>query len=400
MAGTSPIPKAIESAGSRTTSIAPALRRCRAPVFSVEELFKAAGGKDKLDAYLAVSASVADGGVGGAGHRGGVRPVPRDDRRRSSRGWRQVVAYLRKTGGKPVMVGHGGYWNRLEFEKVPFFDIYDPETEPLYPANLHTDLAPLVQGKDKVIWLRPQMYEDRALRALALPRLRRADARLPRLADRPRAGRCLAVPRPARRDGVHEADRRLDRCRPGSRHRALDRALVAAPPGQALRDRGHDARHRPGPLDSGRGRRARAGKVCRVTQDNDEVRDEANAYGIGGDAERGPSIHGIQYLPDARAWPKGSKIVQWVRLDGKASPRKPGGAGQGRRPLDARGRLGQVRSRSPSARTRRLAYWFLNSFYRHAKGFLGWDTRLVEKRFRLSLIELSTGVPCRRREGG
>src|SRR5262249_30569601 len=49
---------------------------------------------------------------------------------------------------------------RLEFEKAPFFDIYDPETEPLYPANLHTDLAPLLKRKDKVIWLRPQMYED------------------------------------------------------------------------------------------------------------------------------------------------------------------------------------------------------------------------------------------------
>src|SRR5262249_22929450 len=30
----------------------------------------------------------------------------------------------------------------------------------LYPANIHTDLAPLVKGKDKVIWLRPQMYES------------------------------------------------------------------------------------------------------------------------------------------------------------------------------------------------------------------------------------------------
>ena len=24
------------------------------------------------------------------------------------------------------------YWNRLEFEKVPFFQIYDPETETIY----------------------------------------------------------------------------------------------------------------------------------------------------------------------------------------------------------------------------------------------------------------------------
>ena len=72
----------------------------------------------------------------------------------------QVVDSLKRATGKPVMVGHGGYWNRQEFAKVPYFDIFDPETEPWYPANLHTDLWPLINGKNKVIWLRPQMYED------------------------------------------------------------------------------------------------------------------------------------------------------------------------------------------------------------------------------------------------
>ena len=75
-------------------------------------------------------------------------------------GLQQVVNTLRMYTAKPVMVGHGGAWNRFEFERVPFFDIYDPETEPLYPANVHTDLWPLVQGQPKVIWLRPQIYED------------------------------------------------------------------------------------------------------------------------------------------------------------------------------------------------------------------------------------------------
>src|SRR5262249_40979108 len=55
--------------------------------------------------------------------------------------------HLRQATARPVMVGHGGYWNRLEFEKAPFYDIYDPETEPLYPAPLHTDMRPLVEGK-------------------------------------------------------------------------------------------------------------------------------------------------------------------------------------------------------------------------------------------------------------
>jgi hypothetical protein len=49
------------------------------------------------------------------------------------------------------MVGDGGAWNRFEFAEVPFFDIFDPETEPEFPANVHTDLWPLVGGTDRVI---------------------------------------------------------------------------------------------------------------------------------------------------------------------------------------------------------------------------------------------------------
>jgi hypothetical protein len=34
---------------------------------------------------------------------------------------------------------------------------------------------------------------------------------------------------------------------------------------------------------------------------------------------RGYAAHGIQYLPSARAWPVGSRLVQWVQLDGTYS---------------------------------------------------------------------------------
>src|SRR5947208_4502082 len=98
-------------------------------------------------------AAVSRGTKEAFGYFAGMTPNQLDD-------LKAEVQQLRQATGKPVMVGHGGYWNRLEFEKVPYFDIYDPETEPLYPANLHTDLQPLVRGKNKVIWLRPQMYED------------------------------------------------------------------------------------------------------------------------------------------------------------------------------------------------------------------------------------------------
>jgi len=89
-------------------------------------------------------------------------------------------------------------------------------------------------------------------------------------------------------------------------------------------------------------------------------------------------VYGVQYLPDARAWPKGSKLVQWVRLDGKALPRNLVVLVK----ADGRWTHAAAWGKFDAAALRRdpkLAYWFLNSFYRHAKGFLGWDTRLIEK---------------------
>jgi hypothetical protein len=125
----------------------------------MDELLKGAGGKEKLAANLdfckkaPMIVSLAPGieEAFGLFHSSSAAQL---------KGMSEVVDYVRKQTGKPVMVGHGGYYNRFEFEKIPFFDIYDPETEPLYPAHLHTDLWPLIRGKDKVIWLRPQMYED------------------------------------------------------------------------------------------------------------------------------------------------------------------------------------------------------------------------------------------------
>ncbi len=180
-----------------------------APVFSVDELFKAAGGKDKLDAYLA-AARKSPAVV--SRHRASKRRSACSTRRAREKlkGLEAVADYVRKAGGKPVMVGHGGYWNRLELEKVPFFDIYDPETEPLYPANLHTDLAPLLKGKDKVIWLRPQMYEDvpyERWRFHTYVELMRG-CRGWQIAHGP--GDASLFRGSARRDGVLQADRRLD----------------------------------------------------------------------------------------------------------------------------------------------------------------------------------------------
>jgi hypothetical protein len=116
----------------------------------------------------------------------------------------------------------------------------------------------------------------------------------------------------------------------------------------------------------------------RLTAGRNELRDESNAYGIGQTPESGVAIHGVQYLPDAQAWPKGTKLVQWVKLDpqdapkgvlilAKADGRWTHAASFGKTDL------------KPLRADAKTAYWFLNSFYRHAKGFLGWGTELVPK---------------------
>ncbi len=118
------------------------------------------------------------------------------------------------------MVGHGGYWTRLEFEKVPFFDIYDPETEPWYPAPAAHRPAAARRGQAEGHLAPSADVRERPLRALALSRLRRADARRARLAGRPRARRRLDLPRPARRAATPAAGDLLEGEAAGDDYRA------------------------------------------------------------------------------------------------------------------------------------------------------------------------------------
>src|SRR5262249_18544 len=97
--------------------------------FNLDDMFKKAGGKDKLQALLSADrdspavVSIAPGIEEAFGLFHEAKPA-------DIQGLEQVAQFMRQATGKPIMVGHGGYWNRFEFEKVPFFDIYDPETEP------------------------------------------------------------------------------------------------------------------------------------------------------------------------------------------------------------------------------------------------------------------------------
>lgn len=346
------------------------------PAFSLDELAKKAGGKDKLAAYLAyckkapMVVSVAPGIEEAFGLFQGATPE-------QLKGLQQIADFVRKESGKPVMVGHGGYWNRLEFEKATFFDIFDPETEPLYPGNIHTDLRPLVQGKNKVVWLRPQMYESipyerwrfhtyvemmRGCRGWQIAH-GPGDASLFRglHGEIEFFKSVLASPDPGPKVAIEPGLEHWSRRFSGKTY------IIAASTRGIPLGKWHWADE--GPPGSTR---------SRLTDGRHELRDETNAYGIGSPAESGPTIHGIQYLPDARAWTKGSKLVQWVKLDAKAPPKNLVILAKG----DGRWTHGASWGKPDLAKLRKdpaTAYWFLNSFYRHAKGFLGWGMDLLPK---------------------
>jgi hypothetical protein len=91
-----------------------------------------------------------------------------------------------------------------------------------------------------------------------------------------------------------------------------------------------------------------------------------------------PSLHGVQYLPDARPWPRGSRLTQWVRLDPESPPRNLVVLVKvnGRWTHAAAWGVGDPFTRRGDPA---FSYWFLNSLYRHAKGFLGWDRALLTK---------------------
>jgi len=288
------------------------------------------------------------------------------------KGMQEVVSYLRQQTGKPVMNSHGGFWNRFEWERSQFFDIFDPETEPFYPANLHTDLQPLIKGKAKVSWLRPQMYEDV----------------------------------PYERWRFHTFVELMRGCRgwqfahgPGdqSLFRGLHAEMKAMEPYVYAKDKGPQIAIEPwiehfsrrangktcliaatthgltvGTWDLNGETDPQAGTV-KMTGRESEFRTAANNYGTDAFVDMGPRCLGIENLPNAQAWPAGSKIVQWVKLDGKSTPKgllvlaKADGrwinAGQW-------GAFDVVSLRTNEEK----AHWFLSMFYRNAQGFafVGW----------------------------
>jgi hypothetical protein len=287
-------------------------------------------------------------------------------------GLESVANTLRAKTGKPVMVGHGGFWNRFEWEKVPFFDIYDPETEPFYPANLHTDLQPLIAGQAKTSWLRPQMYEDM----------------------------------PYERWRFHAFVEMMRGCRgwqfahgPGdqSLFRGLHAELQSMEPVFYAKERGPAVTLEPwiehfsrrvngktylvaatthgmtvGAWRVSEERDAQAGRA-KITDRPSEFRTAANNYGTDAFADTGPRAIGIENLPDARVWPAGSTLVQWVKLDAKDTPKGLVVLAKADGRWTAAGQWGQF-DLAKLRTDKTAAHWFLSMFYRNAQGFAfsGW----------------------------
>ena len=281
----------------------------------------------------------------------------------------KVADKLRELTGKPVMMGHGGYWNRLEFERVIGYDIYDPETEPLYPGNLHTDLMPLLAGKDKVAWLRPQMYED-------VPYERWRFHAFVELMRGCRGWQFAHGP----------GDQSLFRGLHGEME-FMKPIMYSAETGPAVQIEPaieHVTRQHGGKLyiiaATTHGMAFgnwRANGTNRLTEARTlTYRDEANCYGLAEKIEHTAGVIGIQCVPDPRTWPAGTKLVQAVRLDPQAPPTSLAALVKTEGRWIHAATWGKVDFAAIRGDTD-AAYWFLSTFYRHAKGFLAWDKHLV-----------------------
>ena len=251
-----------------------------------------------------------------------------------------LVRSLRDKTAKPVMVGDGGAWNRFEFAKVPFFDIFDPETEPEFPANLHTDLWPLVAGADRVIWLRPQMYES-------VPY------------ERWRFHTFVELMRGAR--GWQIAHGPSD----ATMFRGLHGELAALEPAVYSQDAGpavevdppieHWSRRASGktyviaatthavPFGRWRWTDEASSAAGRARMSDSSIpfgRSENPVDAIVEQIQPGWVVHGIDSFPAARAWPSGTKLRQWVKID-RGQPRQSRRARRAeRQPLELRSRRG------------------------------------------------------------
>ena len=289
-------------------------------------------------------------------------------------GLEKVVEELRTRTRKPVMVGHGGAWNRFEFEKVPFFDVFDPETEPLHPANLQTDLFPLVAGKQKAIWLRPQVYESvpfERWRFHTLVELMRG-ARGWQFAHGPSDASMMR--------GLHaEID-------------SLKEAAVSVEPTPAVdidppiehwaRRRGQTtyviaATTHAMPFGSWRWSEAGTepgNAPVRVSERSPKPPSDDVIERLVESADGRWVAHGIDAFPVPRTWSAQTRLVQSVRIDPAAPPKAIAFSVKTQGRWRSLAGWGAIDAESLK-RDLLFGYWFLRSFYPNAVGFIGYEGR-------------------------
>jgi hypothetical protein len=282
-------------------------------------------------------------------------------------GLKNVTDDLRRLTGKPAMVGHGGYWNRFEFEKVPFFDIYDPETEPLFPAPLRSHLTPLLAGHDAAVWLRPQMYED-------VPYERWRFHTYVEMMEGARGWQMAHGPGDASLfRGLHgevefwrpilASGKAIDvDCTPSLEHWAANYQgktwLMAAT--------SHPLWFGYAQWDASDGPAGAAGSWLLHKPEGNFAPVTTPRTWLG----RTYGYHGMQNLPQPRHWPAGSVLHQWIKLD----PRDmPGGLAV---VLKVNGRWNTAHAFGTIDLSRLRTVFgldsFLRAFYPNAIGFLGW----------------------------
>ncbi len=286
------------------------------------------------------------------------------------------VDLLRQATGKPVMVGHGGYWNRLEFERATFFDVFDPETEPWYPAPLHTDLQPLIAGQKKSIWLRPQMYESVPFERwryhifVELMRGARGWQVAHGPAD-PSTFRGLQAEIRSLQPLIYSYEKTpmvtIDPPLENMVRKAGNKTLIVAATTHALSFGNYKKTTEESPV----------GKA-RVTMDPHIFRDESDGYHAPGNEPSSLSWvpHGNQYLVNAAKWPKDTKLVSWVKIDSNAPSKNLLALVKADGRWTYAASWGEVDLASLRNNNEK-AFWFLRTFYRHARGFLGWGDKVA-----------------------
>ena len=104
----------------------------------------------------------------------------------------------------------------------------------------------------------------------------------------------------------------------------------------------------------------------RVTADPHIFRDESDGYHApGGEPDSLSWVpHGVQYLVHPQKWAKGSKLVTWVKLDAKATPKNLMAFVKADGRWTYAASYGEVDLASLRNNNEK-AFWFLRTFYRH-----------------------------------